>query len=147
MTWPLRTRRAGRVRDLTLRRGVVVVLLGLAVAAAVLWLLGRSIDTSSSAASDSSLGADLQVPRATLENDVAAASRTATALAQLTRVQEALAREDRSTLHALAAAHPGTLLVSASGVRAGALSRFGIDRRVDVVADGTTLGYVVAEAA
>src|SRR5262249_45149715 len=57
------------------------------------------------------------------------------------------AREDRSALRALAAAHPGTLLVSASGVRAGALSRFGLDRRVDVVADDKTLGYVVAEAA
>jgi diguanylate cyclase (GGDEF)-like protein len=140
-------RRAGRVRDLTLRRGTVIVLIALAVAAVVLWLLGRSIDTSSSAASDSSLGADLQVARATLENDVAAASRQATALAQLTRLQEALARGDRSALVGLAAAHPGTLIVSAAGIRAGALGRFGIERRVDVAAGGKTLGHVVAEAA
>src|SRR5207249_19039 len=97
-------------------------------------------------ASTSQLVADLQVARATLESDVAVATRKAAALARMPRVQTALARGDAAALQAVATAHPDTLLVSARGARAGSLAPLGVRRILEVVSGGQTIGRIVTDA-
>jgi diguanylate cyclase (GGDEF)-like protein len=133
-------------RRLELRRAALLVLVLLPSALLLLWLLGRTIDRNRTAALNSQLVADLQVARATLESDVAVASRRATSFARLSRVQQALARGDARAMQRLTRQHPDTLLVSARGVRRGTLSPLGIRRTVQVVAGGKTIGRVVADA-
>jgi diguanylate cyclase (GGDEF)-like protein len=122
------------------------VLLVLAAAFGVLWLVGRSIDRNRTTASNSQLVADLQVARATLQSDVAVATRKASALAHMPRVEEALARSDAAALQAIAATHPDALLISSGGARGGRLSPLGVRRILPVVSGGRTLGRVVTDA-
>src|SRR5262245_64146615 len=93
-------------------RTAVVVLLALAAALGILWLVGRSIDSNRTTASNSQLVADLQVARATLQTDVAVATRKAAALAHMPSVEDALARNDGAALKEIAATRPDVLLVS-----------------------------------
>jgi diguanylate cyclase (GGDEF)-like protein len=134
------------MRGETRTRTAVVVLLALATALAILWLVGRSIDRNRTTASDSQLVADLQVARATLQSDVAIATRKAAALAHMPRVENALARNDGAALKAIAATHPDVLLVSSGGASGGKLSTLGVRRILPVVSAGRTLGRVVAQA-
>src|SRR5881275_405022 len=122
----------------TILRGAVVGVVVLVAALVLLWLVGRTLDRNRSSASDSQLVADVQVARATLQSDVAVASRKAAALAHMARVEQALARGD---------AHPDTLLVSARGPRAGSLAPLGVQRVLDVVSGGQTIGRIVTDAA
>jgi diguanylate cyclase (GGDEF)-like protein len=134
-------------RHLRLGRKGILALVAFVTALGLLWALGRAVDTSHSAASDTQLAADLQVARATLVGDEAAASRRAAALARLTSVEQALAQGNASGLQAIAAAHPGALFAAASGARAGTLGPLGVTRIATVVAGGRTIGQVVTEAA
>jgi diguanylate cyclase (GGDEF)-like protein len=129
----------------TLRTALVGFVV-LAAAFVLLWLVGRSLDRNRATASNSQLVADVQVARATLESDVAVASRKAAALARMPRVQSALARGDAADLQAVATAHPDTLLVSARGVRAGSLAPLGVRRILPVVSGGKTIGRIVTDA-
>ena len=130
----------------TRTRTAVVVLLVLTAALGILWLVGRSIDRNRTTASNSQLVADLQVARATLQSDVAVASRNASALAHLPRVEEALARNDAAALRAVVAEHPHVVLISSGGAHAGSLTPLGVRRILPVVSGNRTLGRVVAEA-
>jgi len=132
--------------DPAARRMALIAVAVLAVALALLWLVGRTLDRNGTTASNSQLVADLQVARATLASDVALATRRAAALAHLPRVQRGLATNDAATLKAVAATHPDTLLVAAGGARAGSLSPLGVRRALAVVAGGRRLGRVVADA-
>ena len=113
---------------------LALTLVTLVTALGLLWALGRAVDRSHAAGSDSELAADLQVARATLAGDIAAASRRAAALARLTSAQQALAQGDAAALAAVATAHPGALLIAANGARGGSLSPLGVIRVADVVA-------------
>jgi diguanylate cyclase (GGDEF)-like protein len=124
----------------------VVVLLVLTAVLGILWLVGRSLDRNRTTASNSQLVADLQVARATLQSDVAVASRNASALAHVPRVEEALARNDAAALRAIVATHPHVVLISSGGAHAGSLTPLGVRRILPVVSGSRTLGRVVAEA-
>src|SRR5207248_8509917 len=102
-----------------MQRIAVVCIVVLAVALALLWLVGRSLDRNRTTASNSQLVADLQVARATLQSDVAIASRNASAIAHLPRVEEALARNDTTALGAIVATHPHVALISSGCAHAG----------------------------
>jgi diguanylate cyclase (GGDEF)-like protein len=134
------------MRGDTRTRTAVVVLLALAAALGILWLVGRSIDSNRTTASNSRLVADLQVARATLQTDVAVATRKAAALAHMPSVEDALARNDGTALKAIAATHPDVLLVSSGGASGGKLSPLGVRRILPVVSGGRTLGRIVTEA-
>ena len=127
------------------RRGLLTLVV-LATALGLVWALGRAVDRGHAAASDSQLAADLQLARATFAGDLAAASRQASALARLTSVQQALAQGDVRALAAIAAVHPGSLLVASNGARAGSLGPLGVRRIANVVAGRRTIGRVVTEA-
>ena len=127
-------------------RTAVVVLVLLTAAMGILWLVGRSIDRNRTTASNSQLVADLQVARATLQSDVAVATRKASALAHMPRVENALAHNDAAALKAIAATHPDALLISSGGARAGKLSPLGVRRILPVVSGGRTLGRIVTDA-
>ena len=131
---------------LRLGRKGSLTLVALATALGLLWALGRAVDQGHAAASDSQLAADLQFARATFAGDLAAASRQASALAHLASLQQALAQGDAKALAAVAAVHPGSLLVASNGARAGSLGPLGVRRVVDVVARGRTIGRIVTEA-
>jgi len=129
-----------------LQRIAVGSLLVLAVAVGLLWLVGRSLDRNRTTASNSQLVADIQVARATLQSDVAVATRKASALAHMARVEQALAVGDAAALTAVASTHPDTQLISARGPRAGSLAPLGVRRILEVVSGGRTLGRVVTDA-
>jgi len=133
-------------RHLRLGRREVVTLVAFVTALGLLWAVGRAVDRSHAAASDSQLAADLQVARANLAGDLAAASRQASALARLTSLEQALAQGDAQALEAVAAVHRGALLIAANGARAGSLAPLGVTRSADVVAGGRRIGTVVTEA-
>jgi diguanylate cyclase (GGDEF)-like protein len=141
----MRVRQSG-LRHVRFGRRGILTLAALMTALGLLWALGRAVDRSHAAASDSRLHADLQVARATFSSDVTEASRSASALARVTSVQRALALGDASALASVASSHPGVLLVSASGARAGFLAPLGVTEVADVVAGGRTIGRVVTEA-
>jgi len=132
-------------RHLRLGRREVVTLVAFVTALGLLWAVGRAVDRSHAAASDSQLAADLQVARATLAGDLAAASRQASALARLTSLEQALAQGDAQALEAVAAVHRGALLIAANGARGGSLAPLGVTRSADVVAGGRRIGTVVTE--
>jgi diguanylate cyclase (GGDEF)-like protein len=137
----------GAARAAGVRRYAPLAGLALVLALAALWSLGRVVDRSGTAASDSQLVADLEVARSTLASDAAAAGRQASALARLSRTQQALAQNDAEGLRALVRAHPGALLVSAGGAAAGALPALGVRETVDVLSDGRNVGRVTVAAA
>lgn len=138
--------RARAARAATMRRVAVLTLLVLGGALLLLWLLGRGVDSSRTEAADAQLVADLQVARATFASDVAAAGRRAAELAHLDRTVAALAAGDPAALRKLAASHPGSMLVAASGASGGSLPALGVTRTVDVVSGGRRLGRVVTVA-
>ena len=139
--------RLRNLRDAVLRRRAILTVVVLATAVALLWSLGRTVDRSYAAASDSRLGADLQIALATLNSDEVVAAERATTLAQTAAIQRALANADVRALQQIAAANPGVLLVSATGARAGSLPPVGVPRFAVVVAGGKTLGQVITAAA
>jgi diguanylate cyclase (GGDEF)-like protein len=134
------------LRNTALRRRAILTVVVLVAALALLWSLGRIVDRSLTAASDSRLGADLQIALATLNGDEALAAERATTIAQRPAVQRAFARSDAGALARLAASTPGVLLVSAGGARAGSLPPLGVRRTALVVTGGRTIGRVVASA-
>lgn len=136
----------GAPRGPVLRDVVLLVLLVLAGLLALLWLVGRGADRNHETAADAQLAADVQVARATFQVDLGAAAGRAATLARTPRVEAALARGDRAALRAVASAHPHTLLVAASGLRAGSLAPLGVTRTAEVVAGRTTIGRVVVQA-
>jgi diguanylate cyclase (GGDEF)-like protein len=129
-----------------MQRIAVLAVLVLAAAIALLWLVGRSLDRGRTTASNSQLVADIQVARATLQSDVAVASRKASALAHMARVEQALDTGDAAALRAITASHPDTQLISARGPRAGSLAPLGVRRILEVSSGGRTLGRVVTDA-
>jgi diguanylate cyclase (GGDEF)-like protein len=135
-----------RGRAIRAPRVAALALVVLAAALALLWLVGRTLDRSSTTASNSQLVADLQVARTTFESDVAAATRKAAALAHMPSVEAALASGDTVALQALATAHPDTLLISAGGRQRGSLAPLGVRRIAEVVSGGRTIGRVVTDA-
>jgi diguanylate cyclase (GGDEF)-like protein len=134
------------LRDVSLRRRAILTVVVAATALALLWSLGHTVDRSLAAASDSRLGADLQIALATLNSDEVTAASRAAGLAQNEQTQQALARGDEQALAAIAAANPDTLLVSAGGVRSGSLPALGVRRSAVVVAGGRQIGRVVTVA-
>jgi diguanylate cyclase (GGDEF)-like protein len=134
------------LRDTALRRRAILTVVVLVTALALLWSLGRIVDKSLTAASDSRLGADLQIALATLNGDEALAAERAATIAQRPAVQRAFARSDAAALAQLAASTPGVLLVSAGGARAGSLPPLGVRRTALVVGGARTIGSVVASA-
>jgi diguanylate cyclase (GGDEF)-like protein len=134
------------LRNTNLRRRAILTVVVLATALALLWSLGRIVDRSLTAASDSRLGADLQIALATLNGDEALAAERAAAIAQRPAVQRAFAQSDAAALAQSAASTPGVLLVSAGGARAGWLPPLGVRRTALVVSGGRTIGRVVASA-
>jgi hypothetical protein len=135
-----------RGRAIKAPRVAALALVVLAAALALLWLVGRTLDRSSTTASNSQLVADLQVARTTFESDVAVATRKAAVLAHMPSVEMALASGDTVALQALATAHPDTMLISAGGRRRGSLAPLGVRRVAEVVAGGRTIGRVVTDA-
>jgi diguanylate cyclase (GGDEF)-like protein len=125
----------------------ILALVALTAAVALVWAIGNAVDRSHAAASDTQLAADLQVAQATLAGDIAAATRRASALARLQRAQQALAQGDSVALEAVAAAHPGALLIAANGARGGSLAPLGVVRVAEVVAGGRSIGRIATEAA
>jgi len=142
MSGEIRTHGYGPV----MQRIAVLSVLVLAVAIALLWLVGRSLDRNRTTASNSQLVADIQVARARLQSDVAVAARKASALAHMARVEQALDTGDRAALTAVTSTHPDTKLISARGPRAGKLAPLGVRRVLEVVAGGRTIGRVVTDA-
>jgi diguanylate cyclase (GGDEF)-like protein len=134
------------LRNTALRRRAILTVVVLVIALVLLWSLGRIVDRSLTAASDSRLGADLQIALATLNGDEALAAERAAAVAQRPAVQRAFAQSDASALARLAASTPGVLLVSAGGARAGSVPPLGVPRTALVVIGGRTIGKVVASA-
>src|SRR5205823_12948026 len=76
----------------------------------------------------------------------AAATRTASALARTPAVERALARDDASAMRAIAARHSNVMLISSRGERAGSLAPLGVQRLLDVVSGGQTIGRIVTVA-
>src|SRR5215510_13486417 len=66
---PARGRPAGGLRDAQIGRRGILTLVTLVTALALLWALGRTVDRSHAAGSDSQLAADLQVACATLRSE------------------------------------------------------------------------------
>jgi diguanylate cyclase (GGDEF)-like protein len=131
----------------TLRRAAVLSGLTLVVVLGLLWFLGSSVATGRPTASDARLFADLQLARSTLALDVADAGRRASLLARQRRTRAVLAGGEAGALRALAASHPGTQLVTASGRRAGSLPPLGVRQVAPVVSGGRTIGRVITAAA
>jgi diguanylate cyclase (GGDEF)-like protein len=129
-----------------MQRIAVLSVLVLAAAIALLWLVGRSLDRNRTTASNSQLVADIQVARATLESDVSVATRKASALAHMARVEQALDSGDAAALAAITSTHPDTQLISARGARAGSLAPLGVRRILEVSSAGRTIGRVVTDA-
>lgn len=129
-----------------LQRFAVLAVLVLAAAIALLWLVGRSLDRNWTTASDSQLVADIQVARATLESDVAVATRKASALAHMARVEQALDSGDAAALAAITSTHPDTQLISERGARAGTLAPLGVRRILEASSGGRVIGRVVTDA-
>ena len=136
----------GLARNARVRRYALLAVLTLVLAIAAFWLLGRVVDQSLTAASDSQLVADLETARGILQSDAAAAARRASALARLSRTEQALARNDAARLRALVRSHPGAQLVSAGGATAGAVPTLGVRETIDVVSAGRKVGRVVVAA-
>jgi diguanylate cyclase (GGDEF)-like protein len=136
----------GLARNASVRRYALLAVLALVVALVALWSLGRVVDQGRTAASDSQLVADLEAARSTLESDAAASARTASALAHLSRTQQALARNDAEQLRALVRSHPDVLLVSAGGAAAGSVPALGVRETIDVVSAGRHVGRVAVAA-
>jgi diguanylate cyclase (GGDEF)-like protein len=135
------------VRVVTLRRAAALSGLTLVVVLGLLWLLGSSVATGRPTASDARLFADLQLARSTVALDVAEAGKRAFRLAREERTRAVLAGGEAGALQALAASHPGTELVTASGRRAGSLPPLAVTQVAEVVSGGRAIGRVVTAAA
>jgi diguanylate cyclase (GGDEF)-like protein len=131
------------VRDGIQRRRMLLLVVALGTAIALVWLLGRSIDQTRTAASDAQLAAELEIAHATLNGDVAAAAQRAAALARLVSTQAAFARGDALALRTIAVSHPDMLLVAKNGAQGGSLPALGVERVVEVVYRGNTIGRIV----
>jgi diguanylate cyclase (GGDEF)-like protein len=123
-----------------------VVAIAIATAVALVWALARTVDQGQAVAFDSRLAGDVQIARTTLSGDLTAAANRAVSIARLRSTQLALSSGQAGGLRAAAATHPGTLLVSKQGERAGFLAAPGIEKVAEVVAAGKKIGSVITEA-
>ncbi len=121
-------------------------MIAIATAVALVWALARTVDQGQAVASDSRLAGDVQIARTTLSGDLTAAGNRAVSMARLRATQLALSSGDVASLRAAAAAHPGTVLVSTRGRRAGSLAGPGVEKVAEVVAAGRRIGSVITEA-
>src|SRR5579871_1125044 len=109
----------GGLRRLSVSPRGVVVAIAVATALALVWALARTVDQGQAVASDSRLAGDIQIARTTLDDDAVTAADRTVSIARLRTTQLALSSGNVEALRSVAAAHPGTVLVSRSGSRAG----------------------------